>query len=303
MTVTAFVFPGQGGQFVGQGKALYDSVGSVRKLFRLADEITQKPITKLCFEGPLDELGKTVNLQPAVLTVSLASALAHINDGRIPSYAAGHSLGEFAALCLAGVLNEAEVLQIVSLRASLMQKAAMQNPGTMAAILNLDTETLGSVVELAGAEGTVVMANFNTPGQTVISGSAKAVAAAVRFAQAKGGRSISLPVSGAFHSPLMSECAKAFADVLRDTDFKAPRFPVIPNALGTPVSDPDELKNLLSEQMTSPVRWVKTVESLASLGVAEYAECWPRPYLGSMVKKCLPDGGRGVSIVCPPDIR
>ena len=151
MTVTAFLFPGQGGKFVGQGKALHDSVPSVRRLFRLADEVTGKPVSKLCFEGPLDELGKTVNLQPAVLTVGLAAALAHMNDGRVPSYAAGHSLGEFAALALAGVLTEAEALQIVSKRAALMQKAAMQNPGTMAAILNLDEETLAGVVELASA--------------------------------------------------------------------------------------------------------------------------------------------------------
>jgi [acyl-carrier-protein] S-malonyltransferase len=301
MTVSAFIFPGQGGQFVGQGKNFHDSNINVRRLFKLADDVTQKPITRLCFEGPLEELAMTVNLQPAVLTVSLAAALVHLDTGLVPSFAAGHSLGEFAALCLAGVLTETEALSVVTQRATLMQKAAMQNPGTMTAILNLDNEVLQGIVELARSEGIVVLANFNTPGQTVISGTVKAVTAAVKFAQAKGGRSISLPVSGAFHSPLMSDCAKAFSDVLRDIDFKTPRFPVIPNVLGTPVSDPDELKNLLIDQMTSPVYWVKTVESLFSLGVSTFAECWPRSYLGNMVKKCLPPKSP-VSIICPPEM-
>jgi [acyl-carrier-protein] S-malonyltransferase len=302
MTITAFIFPGQGGQFAGQGKTFHECSHAARTLFKLADEVTQKPITRLCFEGPIEELTMTANLQPAVLTVSLAGALVHAREGLVPSFAAGHSLGEFAALALAGVLTDAEALLAVNQRAVLMQEAAMRNPGTMAAILNLDNEVLAGVVELAGAEGVVVMANFNTPGQTVISGTAKAVAAAVKFAQAKGGRAISLPVSGAFHSPLMDDCAKAFSDVLREIDFKTPRFPVIPNAAGTPVTDPDELKNLLVEQMTSPVRWVRTIDTLNSLGVSTYAECWPRPYLGNMVKKCLPPNTLAL-IQCPKAVK
>ncbi|MDR1038597.1 MAG: ACP S-malonyltransferase [Deltaproteobacteria bacterium] len=298
MTTTAFIFPGQGGQFAGQGKSWADRNASVRELFRLADDVTQRPVSRLCFEGPLEELSLTVNLQPAVLAVSLAGALLHLESGLVPSYAAGHSLGEFGALCLAGVLTEAETFSLVAKRAALMQKAAMQSPGVMAAILNLSDEALAGACELARAEGTVVMANFNTPGQTVISGTARAVAAAVRHAQALGGRAVSLPVSGAFHSPLMGECAALFADELGEMDFKPPKFPVVPNALGTPVSDPDDLKRLLSEQMTSPVLWFRSVKSLEAAGVDTWAECWPRPYLGSMVKKCL-DPGRHASLTCP----
>ncbi|MDR2459244.1 MAG: ACP S-malonyltransferase [Deltaproteobacteria bacterium] len=298
MIKSAYIFPGQGGQFVGQGKAWHNSMASVRHLFRLADEVTDKPITRLCFEGPIEELSLTSNLQPAVLTVSLAGALVHLEKGVIPSFAAGHSLGEFGALCLAGVFTEAETLTLVNQRAGLMQRAAMQNPGTMAAILNLDAAVIENICELARAEGIVVLANFNTPAQTVISGSTRAVSAAVKFAQAKGGRAISLPVSGAFHSPLMKECGQAFSDLLREVDFKKPRFPVIPNALGTPVEDPDELKNLLQEQITSPVYWVRTIETLSQLGVEEYAECWPRPYLSSMVKKNLPDKS-SARVICP----
>ncbi|MDR3154584.1 MAG: ACP S-malonyltransferase, partial [Deltaproteobacteria bacterium] len=271
---------------------------SVRELFRLADEVTQRPVSRLCFEGPLEELSLTVNLQPAVLAVGLAAALLHLETGLVPSYAAGHSLGEFGALCLAGVLTETEAFSLVAKRAALMQKSAMQNPGVMAAVLNLTDEQLEGCCELARAEGTVVMANFNTPGQTVISGTARAVAAAVRHAQALGGRTVPLPVSGAFHSPLMGECNALFADELGEMDFKPPKFPVVPNALGTPVSDPDEIKSLLSEQMAAPVLWCKSVSSLESLGVDTWAECWPRPYVGNMVKKCLAPGHKA-NLVCP----
>jgi [acyl-carrier-protein] S-malonyltransferase len=298
MTTTAFIFPGQGGQFPGQGKAWADRSASVREIFRLADEVTQRPVTRLCFEGPIEELSLTANLQPAVLAVGLAAALLHLESGLVPSYAAGHSLGEFGALCLAGVLTETEAFALVAKRATLMQKAAMQSPGVMAAVLNLSDEALEGACELARAEGTVVAANFNTPGQTVISGTARAVAAAVRHAQSLGGRAISLPVSGAFHSPLMNECNALFADELGETDFKPPKFPVVPNALGTPVSDPDELKNLLAAQMTSPVYWCRSVRSLELAGVDSWAECWPRPYLGAMVKKCLAAGGPAV-LTCP----
>jgi [acyl-carrier-protein] S-malonyltransferase len=298
MTSTAFLFPGQGGQFIGQGKAWAETRQDIRYLFQMADEVTERPISRLCFEGPIEELSLTINLQPAILTVSLAAARLHLDAGLIPSYAAGHSLGEFGALCLAGVISEEEVLRLVAHRATLMQKAAMRNPGAMAAILNLSAPDVIAICELAQAEGIVVAANFNSPLQTVISGTSKAVAAAVRLAQTKGGRAISLPVSGAFHSPLMGESASAFNDLILDLEFKKPRFPVIPNAQGVPVDDPDELKYLLSQQMTSPVLWVKTIESLVAEGIDTFAECWPRSYLGSMVKKCLPPKTEA-QILCP----
>jgi [acyl-carrier-protein] S-malonyltransferase len=286
---TAFLFPGQGGQFLGQGKAWAESDETAQKIFRTADEVTGRPISKLCFEGPLEDLSMTANLQPAILAVSLAAARQHMVAGRNPDYAAGHSLGEFAALCLAEVFDVATAFELVSQRAALMQKASMERPGTMAAILNLDIPTLESLCELARAEGEVVIANYNTPQQTVVSGGTRAVAAVVRFARSKGGRSIPLPVSGAFHSPLMSEAAAAFTDALRLVDFKRPIFPVVPNSLGSPVSDPDELKNLLATQMTSPVRWVDTIDSLVRVGVQRLYECWPRAYVATMTNKCLPE--------------
>jgi [acyl-carrier-protein] S-malonyltransferase len=299
MTIKAFIFPGQGGQFVGQGKAWAESRPDIRDLFSMADEVTGREISRLCFEGPIEELSLTINLQPAVITVGLAASKLFLSKREQPSFAAGHSLGEFGALCLAGVLTESEVLKTVSLRAELMQKASMVNPGIMAAIMNLSPSMVEGICELARAEGTVVAANFNTPNQTVVSGTVRAVTAAVKLAQAKGGRAITLPVSGAFHSPLMGDCATTFADTIRDLDFQPPRFPVVPNALGTPVDDPDELKNLLIDQMTSPVHWVKTVESLVEAGVTSFAECWPRPFLGGLISKCLPSGSE-ITVGCVP---
>jgi [acyl-carrier-protein] S-malonyltransferase len=289
MSKTAYIFPGQGGQFVGQGKEWAESYPAVREIFRTADEVTQRPISKLSFEGPAEELAMTANLQPAVLAVSLAAARLHLTGGKSPDFAAGHSLGEFAALCLAGVFDVASAFDLVCRRAALMQRAAMDHPGTMCAILNLSVPDIEGICELARAEGMVVIANYNTPQQTVVSGASRAVAAAARLAKAKGGRAAPLPVSGAFHSPLMEDAAAAFADILRDHDFRPPKIPVVPNDLGRPVSDPDELKTRLASQMTSPVRWVDSVNSLLEEGVTDFRECWPRPYISSLMKKCLPD--------------
>jgi [acyl-carrier-protein] S-malonyltransferase len=299
MSKTAFIFPGQGGQFVGQGTSFLEILPSLKEFFTQADQITGLPISKLCLEGPLEELSQTVNLQPAVLTVSLAAAKILAKQGFIPDIAAGHSLGEFGALCLSGVLSETEVLTLVTKRAQFMQKATSEKPGAMSAILNLDQKVLEGICELARAEGQVVMANFNTPQQTVISGEVKAVAAAVRYVALKGGRSIALPLSGAFHSPLMEQAAKSMAEEVKKLTFKTPLFPVIPNALGKPVTDPKLLKNLLISQMTSPVLWTTTVESLVAFGVTNFLECWPKLYLGSMVKKNLPPNLEKAVILTP----
>lgn len=262
----------------------------IAALFRLADEVTNIPVTKLCQEGPIEELSRTVNLQPAVLTVSLAAYRLALKTGLAPSVAAGHSLGEFGALVAAGVLDEAEALALVAKRAAIMDETAKKHPGAMTAILGLEAPLVESVCELARDQGHVAPANYNTPVQTVISGEPRAVAAATRFAEMKGGKAIALPVSGAFHGPLMEEAKIAFEALLDQADFKAPKIPVIPNALGRPVSDLDELKKLIRNQMTSPVLFTLTVESLAQDGIMEYVECWPKPYLGPMVRKCLPQG-------------
>ncbi|MDR2422742.1 MAG: ACP S-malonyltransferase [Deltaproteobacteria bacterium] len=288
MAKTAFLFPGQGGQFVGQGQKFLDRGPYLSALLNLAEEISGLRLKKISLEGPLEELNQTVNLQPAILTLSLALAKILIDEGAEPLAAAGHSLGEYGALTLAGVFDEEKALCLVATRAKLCQRAAEERPGAMAAILNLPGEEVAKLCELATAVGQVAPANFNAPTQTVVSGEVKAVSAVVRYAELKKGKAIILPVSGAFHSPLMVPAAAEMKAILLETEFRKPRFPVLPNALGEPVDDPDRLKELLIEQMTSPVLWVKTAESLVALGPDEFVECWPKLYVGSLVKKCLP---------------
>lgn len=285
---TAFIFPGQGGQFVGQGQAWAEGDPSIKELFELADDICERPITKLCFEGPSEELSKTINLQPAVLTVSLAALRKMKKEKGQPAFVAGHSLGEFGALVAAEVFDEKTALRLVSKRALIMDEVAGKNPGAMLAVMGLPAEELETICELARNEGTVVMANFNTPEQIVISGASRAVAAAGKYIKMKGGRSIPLPLSGAFHSELMAEAAKRFTSEIEKVDFKKPICPVLPNATAQPLGDEAEIKRILKDQITSPVRWTQTVAALNEAGVTEYVEAWPKAYLGSMTKKCLP---------------
>jgi [acyl-carrier-protein] S-malonyltransferase len=287
MTKIAFIFPGQGGQFVGQGLAWAQADPGTAAIFQTADRICQKPISRLCWEGPTEELSKTENLQTAVLAVGLAAARFFKLKGHEPTLAAGHSLGEFGALVLAGVITDEKAFELVAKRSVLMARAAEGGGGSMSAILGLDPETVESVCELARSEGQVVAANYNSPQQTVISGESRAVAAAVRFAGLKGGKAVPLPVTGAFHSPLMTKPASIFAEILDSTVFNKPLFPIIPNASGQLTDDPDEIKGFLKQQMTSPVRWTQTIESLSQAGVDTYLECWPKPYLGPMIRKTL----------------
>ena len=287
---TAFIFPGQGGQFVGQGQAWAREDQSLKELFQLAETISGLPLTRLCFQGPQEELSKTVNLQPAILTVSLAALRRMKARGLTPDFAAGHSLGEYGALVAAGVFDERTALELVTRRAALMDQTAAKNPGSMTAVIGLPEEEVARICELARHEGPLVMANFNTPEQLVISGEARAVAAAAKYIKLKNGRAIPLPVSGAFHSELMVEAGTAFATELEKVAFNQPVCPVAPNSSGQPTSDPAELKARLISQITSPVHWTQTVENLLAAGVTTFVEAWPKLYLGSLVKKCLPQG-------------
>ncbi|MDR2387801.1 MAG: ACP S-malonyltransferase [Deltaproteobacteria bacterium] len=284
MSKIAFIFPGQGGQFVGQGQKWAQDYSSVADLFKTIDRIAQKPISKLCFEGPLEELSKTENLQLAVLAVGLAAARFFKLRGDQPSFAAGHSLGEYGALVLAEVISEEKAIELVKERSELMARAS---EGTMCALVGIDPETVDKICELARSEGLVVSANYNSPQQTVISGESRAVAAAVRFATMKGAKAVPLPVSGAFHSPLMEKPAELFAKILDQSEFKKPAFPMVSNASGLITEDPQEIKTNLKNQMTSPVRWTLTVDSLNQAGVDTYLECWPKAYLGPMIRKTL----------------
>jgi len=285
---TAFIFPGQGGQFAGQAKSWLDRDPGLGEILALADEISGRPITRLCLEGPLEELSQTANLQPAVVAVCLMGHRLMISAELKPDFTCGHSLGEFSALAAAGVFDERTTLALVSRRGVLMEEAAAKNPGAMAAVLGLSPEDLAAICELARHEGPVVMANFNTPDQVVISGAARAVAAAGKYAKMKNGKVLPLPVSGAFHSPLMAAAAEKFAADLEKANFRPPACRVLPNSTARPTADPAEIKARLLSQMTSPVLWTQTVQALAEAGVTDFREAWPKPYLTSLVKKCLP---------------
>lgn len=285
---TTFIFPGQGGQFVGQGRSWAEADPAVMDLFKKADRISGRPVSELCFSGPAEQLSRTVNLQPAILTVSLAALRLMRGRGLEPDFVAGHSLGEFGALAAAEVLDEDTVLELVTARAALMEETAAKNPGAMMAVIGLSPEDLEGICELARNEGPLVMANFNSPEQIVISGVGRAVAAAGKYIKLKSGRAIPLPVTGAFHSELMADAGEKFAALLEKTDFKKPICPVVPNATGQPTDDPGEIKARLIKQIVSPVRWTQTVENLLAAGVTEFVEAWPKSYMGALVKKCIP---------------
>jgi [acyl-carrier-protein] S-malonyltransferase len=285
---TTFIFPGQGGQFAGQAKSWLERDPGLGDILALADEISGRPVTRLCLEGPLEELSQTANLQPAVVAVSLMGHRLMTAAGLKPDFVCGHSLGEFSALCAAGVFEAKTALALVSRRGALMEEAAAKNPGAMTVILGLPAEELAGICELARNEGPVVMANFNTPDQIVISGDIRAIAAAGKYVKMKKGRVLPLPLSGAFHSPLMAAANEKFAAVLEKTEFRPPVCRVLPNSTAQPTSDPAEIKARLLTQMVSPVLWTQTVQALAEGGVTDFIEAWPKPYLASLVKKCLP---------------
>jgi malonyl CoA-acyl carrier protein transacylase len=284
----AFIFPGQGGQFVGQGQSWAQADPAIMDLFKNADRVSDRPISELCWSGPAEQLSRTVNLQPAVLTVSLAALRLMRGRGLKPAFVAGHSLGEFGALAAAEVLSEDKALELVAARAVLMDETAQKNPGAMLAVIGLSPEEVEGICELARNEGPVVPANFNSPDQIVISGAGRAVAAAAKYVKLKNGRGIPLPVTGAFHSELMAAAGEKFADFLEKTAFQKPVCPVLPNATGLPTEDPEEIKARLIRQIVSPVRWTRTVESLLAAGVTEFVEAWPKSYMGALVKKCIP---------------
>ncbi|MFH1090319.1 MAG: ACP S-malonyltransferase [Pseudomonadota bacterium] len=287
MAKTAFLFPGQGSQAVGMGQDFYQAYAWAQEIFDLADEATGKPISKLCFEGPLEELTRTVNLQPAITAVNLVCFRALSEKGLKPYAVAGHSLGEYSALAAAGVLAVEEALKLVNLRGELMQRDAERRPGAMQAVVGLSREEVESIVELARDHGVVVVANHNSPQQLVITGESEAVAAAAKLVKTKRGRAVPLPVSGAWHSPLMEQAAADFASALEKTKFSAPSYPVYLNVTGAAETDPAAIKKAMARQIISPVRWCDIVENMAAAGVNAFVEVGPKNVLAGLVKKTL----------------
>ena len=288
MSATAFLFPGQGSQYVGMGKDIYEHNPEARALFEQADAIMGFPLSRICFEGPDEDLRQTKNTQPAIFLHSMV--VARIFRAQQASMAAGHSLGEYSALVYAGALTFEDALRLVRLRGELMQQAGVEQPGTMAAIVGLEPGIVGEVCCSAWDAGIVQAANFNSPGQIVISGSVSGVRKAMDLAKARGARMVKeLPVSGAFHSPLMESAKSGLKAALEKTTIRDASIPVYANVTAKPVRAADEIRRLLNEQLTSPVRWEETIKNMAADGASMFVEIGPGKVLQGLVKRIRND--------------
>ena len=281
----AYVFPGQGAQFVGMGKDLYESNEQARELFERANEILGFRITDVMFEGTAEDLKQTKVTQPAVFLHSVISALVL---GVEPEMVAGHSLGEFSALVVAKVLSFEDGLRLVAARAMAMQKACELNPSVMAAVLGLPDEKVEEVC--AGIDGVVVPANYNCPGQLVISGANEAIdAACEKMKEAGAKRAMKLLVGGAFHSPLMEPARVELEAAIRATTYNTPICPVYQNVDAKPYTDPEELKRNSIAQLTGPVCWTQTVQNMVADGASSFRELGPGTVLQGLIKKIAPE--------------
>lgn len=291
----AFVFPGQGSQFPGMCKDLYDAHAEAREMCQAADRLLGFSLTNVMFDGSADDLKQTKVTQPAVFLHSVvAQRLMTIEQ---PDMVAGHSLGEFSALVACGALRFEDALLLVSARAQAMQAACEANPGTMAAVLGLPDEKVVEICqEISSNEapslegraggGVVVAANFNCPGQVVISGEIDAIdAACVAMKEAGARRALRLPVGGAFHSPLMAPAAEALAEAIRKTEFRKPFCPIYQNVTAKPSMNPEEIRENLLKQLTAPVRWTQSVQNMIADGASEFYEFGPGDVLKGMIRK------------------
>ena len=282
----AFVFPGQGAQFSGMGKDLYETLPLAKELFEQANDILGFRITDIMFEGTDEELRQTKVTQPAVFLHSVITALC-MGDNFCPDMVAGHSLGEFSAMVASGALSFEDGLKLVYARAMAMQKACEMQPSTMAAIIGLPDETIENVCkEITEGGHVVVAANYNCPGQVVISGSTEGIRLACeKLTEAGAKRALPLSVGGAFHSPLMEPAKIELAAAIEATEFHTPQCPVYQNVDALPHTDPSEIKANLITQLTSPVRWTQSVLNMMSDGAEEFTECGPGNVLQGLIRK------------------
>lgn len=285
----AWIFPGQGSQAVGMGKALFDASPAAREVFERADAALGEPLSSLCFEGPIEQLTLTANTQPAIVTTSLAILAAlreRVPDLSLPACAAGHSLGEYAALSAAGVLSVEDAVRVCRARGRAMQDAVPPGEGAMAAVMGLDDAALEAACAEARTSGGVVSpANYNAPGQTVIAGDVAAVERATALVKASGGKVIPLNVSAPFHCALMAPACRAVAEALGACRLEEPRFDVLANVDALPKLDVVAVVDALVRQVDSPVQWVKTIEAMRARGVTHLFEIGHGKVLAGLVKR------------------
>ncbi len=287
MSVVAFVFPGQGSQYVGMGKDLYEHHPIAKNIFHKADEILGFSLHSICFDGPEEELRQTRNTQPAIFlhSIVLTALLTEMH----PAMAAGHSLGEYSALVCAKALSFEDGLKLVRLRGELMQRAGEEQPGTMAAIIGLDGNVVEELCREAGEAGIVQLANFNSPGQVVVSGSVPGVQRSMELAKSHGAKMVKeLVVSGAFHSPLMQSAGDGLREALATTTIRDSEIPVYANVTARPVYKAEEIRDLLYRQLLSPVRWEESVRSMANDGAGQFTEIGPGKVLQGLIKRIAP---------------